>query len=480
MSSNILSRMLPNVGARSIYDTLHEHDRVSEAGIDEQNLDERFHDQDLDELLAEAAQSGITTESTPFIAQGHQQRARNAQDSTIHLSDRPAWTASHDVRFGDEDDVPESMLFEGDNTNPERRQSFRASQGLPPPVPGPPVVDSMLHDERGRTRRDGAAHRAHLPRIPRQAGLLMTDPREKAMWRWANVVNLDSFLVEVYDYYLGKGIWSILLSRLLSMLTFAFVGVLLSFLTFCIDYGKLRGSKTLPEVVVPQCTQKISGINNVLIWVVSFIWIWKALRYLLDIRRLYQLHDFYLHLLAIPDVEMQTISWQTVVSRLMNLRQANPRTAMNLTAQARHAIGENSTQRMDAHDIANRIMRKENYLIALFNKDVLDISLPIPFLGNKQLFSKTLEWNINFCVMDIVFNNEGQVRQLFLKDSHRKELIDMLQRRFIFAGYMNAVCAPFLAFYLTAFYILRFFIVGHACRLYQALRVLTGPLGIPT
>jgi len=454
--------MIPNVGARSIYDTLHEHDRVSEAEIDEQNLGERFQDQDLDELLAEAAQSGITTESTPFIAQSSQQRARNGQESTIHLSDGTAWPVGHDVRFEDEDDVPESMLFEGDKPSLARRQNLPPPRTLPLPVPGPPASGSILHDERGRSRRRGAYSQVRLPGIPRQTGLLMTDPKEKAMWRWANVVNLDSFLVEVYDYYLGKGVWSILLSRLLSMLTFAFVGILLSFLTFCIDYGRLRGSKTLPEVVVPQCTQKISGINNVLIWLVSFMWIWKALQYLLDIRRLYQLHDFYLHLLGVPDVEMQTISWQAIVSRLMNLREANPRTAVKLTAQARHAIGENSTQRMDAHDIANRIMRKDNYLIALFNKDVLDLSLPIPFLGNKQLFSKTLEWNINFCVMDIVFNNEGQVRQLFLKDSHRNELIDMLQRRFIFAGYMNAVCAPFLAFYLTAFYILRFFIVSHA------------------
>lgn len=468
MSSNILSRMMPNIGARSIYDTLHEHDRVSEAEIDEQNLGERFHDQDLDELLAEAAQSGITTESTPFIAQVQQQRSRDAKDNVTHMSERPAWPANASVRFEDEDDVPDSMLYEGDTPDIARRQSCRAVQeDLPPPIPGPPPTEPIRYHERTRISRHEVDDQMPLPRIPRQTGLLMTDPKEKAMWRWANVVNLDAFLVEVYDYYLGKGIWSILLSRLLSMLTFAFVGILLSFLTFCIDYGRLRGSKTLPEVVVPQCTQKISGINNVLIWLVSFMWIWKSLQYLLDIRRLYQLHDFYLHLLGIPDIEMQTISWQAVVSRLMNLREENPRTAVKLTAQARHAIGENSTQRMDAHDIANRIMRKENYLIALFNKDVLDISLPIPLLGNKTLFSKTLEWNINFCVMDIVFNNEGQVRQLFLKDSHRKELIDMLRRRFIFAGYMNAVCAPFLAFYLTAFYILRFFIVSESRFLYN-------------
>lgn len=42
--------------------------------------------------------------------------------------------------------------------------------------------------------------------------------RERALWRWINVEDLDSFLQEVYIYYVGKGIWAIALSRLLNLL----------------------------------------------------------------------------------------------------------------------------------------------------------------------------------------------------------------------------------------------------------------------
>jgi len=171
------------------------------------------------------------------------------------------------------------------------------------------------------------------------------------------------------------------------------------------------------------------------------------------------MHEFYHHLLGIPDLDMQTISWQTVVSRLMDLRDSNPRTATNLTFQARRTLGENSKQRMDAHDIANRIMRKENYLIAMFNKEILDFGLPIPFLGTRQLFSRNFEWWVQLCIMDHVFTQHGQVNQLFLKDTHRQALIDTMRGRCITYGYLSALCAPFITVYLVSIYVLRFFTV---------------------
>lgn len=169
------------------------------------------------------------------------------------------------------------------------------------------------------------------------------------------------------------------------------------------------------------------------------------------------MHDFFFYLLGVSDAEVQTISWQEVVSRLMNLRDANPATAGAVSAKHRKFMGSQSKQRMDAHDIANRLMRKENYLIALINKDILDLTLPIPFLRNRQLFSRTLEWNIQLCVLDYVFNDQGQVRTLFLRDTHRRALSDGLRRRFIFAGLMNIFMSPFLVVYFLMHYFFRYF-----------------------
>lgn len=213
----------------------------------------------------------------------------------------------------------------------------------------------------------------------------------------------------------------------------------------------------MDEILIPKCTSKMSGSATFLLWLLSFFWIGKLFQYILDIRRLKHMHDFYFYLLGVSDAEVQTISWQEVVSRLMTLRDANPATAAAVSAKHRRFLGSQSKQRMDAHDIANRLMRKENYMIALVNKDILDLTLPIPFLRNRQLFSRTLEWNLNLCIMDYVFNEQGQLRTLFLKDTHRRALSDGLRRRFIFAGIMNIFVAPFIVVYFSMHYFFRYF-----------------------
>lgn len=213
---------------------------------------------------------------------------------------------------------------------------------------------------------------------------------------------------------------------------------------------------------MPQCSKKISGISSLAIWLFTLHVFWRICQLLADIPHLLRVREFYVFLLEIPESDMQTISWQDVVARIMALRDANPITTEEISASNRRFLGSQSKQRLDAHDIANRLMRRENYLIALFNKDILDLTLPIPFLQSRQLFSRTLLWNIDQCIMDLVFNDRGQVRQIILKESHRKQLSDALRRRFMFAGFMNTLLAPIIIIYLIIVYFLRYFNVNHA------------------
>ena len=212
----------------------------------------------------------------------------------------------------------------------------------------------------------------------------------------------------------------------------------------------------MDDIFVKRCTTKMSTASTLFLWVLTFLWIQRAFRYLLDIPRLKHMHDFYFYLLGISDTEIQTISWQEIVSRLMALRDANPATA-RVSTRHRKLMGSQSKQRMDAHDIANRLMRRENYLIALVNKDVLDLTLPVPFLRNRPLFSKVLEWNLYLCIMDYLFNQQGQIKTLFLRDTHRKALAEGLRRRFVVLGFVNIFLAPFLVTYYLTYHFFRYF-----------------------
>ena len=236
-----------------------------------------------------------------------------------------------------------------------------------------------------------------------------------------------------------------------------FVAFFTTFLTQCVQYNKVPGAKKLSQVLVPQCTKNISGMPNVFIWLFTFYIFLKIYQIIVDIPRLSRLRDFYQHLLGVPDSDMQTISWQDLVGRIMALRDANPVTAEKMSPASRKFLGSQSKQRLDAHDIANRLMRRENYLIALVNKEVLDLTIPLPFLHGRQLFTKTLLWNLDWCIMDLVFSEYGQVRQLILKDSHRRQLSDALRHRFLFAGFMNVLLAPVIVLYLMVLYFLRYF-----------------------
>ena len=212
----------------------------------------------------------------------------------------------------------------------------------------------------------------------------------------------------------------------------------------------------MEQIIVEKCTKKMSGTANVLIWLFALFWIWKVFQLFLDIRHLRYMQNFFRHLLDLSDADIQTVSWQEIVKRLMLLRDSNATTAVN-NERHRRFVGSQSKQRMDAHDIANRLMRRDNYLIALVNKDILDLTLPVPFLRNRQLFSKTIEWSLSQCILDYVFNEHGQVRSVFLKDSHRRALSDGLKRRFRFAGVMNVLCAPFILVYFLMLYFFRYF-----------------------
>lgn len=280
----------------------------------------------------------------------------------------------------------------------------------------------------------------------------LVDPKELALWKWANVQNLDNFFAEAYTYYTGKGLVSIILSRLLNMSTIMFVVVFSTYLGSCIDYSKIKGARNLDEVHVDQCYAKLGSFHVFVLWSFFVLWFMKLFQYVKDVRRLVDMKGFYKELLEIDENELQTISWPQVARRMATLSEANAATQ----------VGNSTKQRIEPHDIANRVMRKENYLVAMFHKRILNLSVPLPqplqrVFGTPQLLSRALEWNLSLCILDYVFNPEGQVRPLFLKSTHRQILSTGLRRRFVFAAVMNVVFAPFIVLYLALLYFFRYF-----------------------
>ncbi|KAL2889062.1 Autophagy-related protein 9 [Ceratocystis lukuohia] len=405
---------LPSDAARvnqSFYERLRNPEAEAAAGL--QNLDNRSFDGALDGD-ATFDQLSLMEESRPL------NRRRNMRST------------GRSDEYDDNNDVPESLLVEVQHVSPIK-------VGQSPPLnskKGKQAVRDRSLGSIGSQTSNPPPHIAGtssgfapVPAIaaPRSVhhtlGSVMSNPREKALWKWVNVTNLDSFMGEVYDYFDGNGIWCILVDKVLHIVA------------------------SLSEVIVPKCTQRWSGLWNLGIWLYSFYFIWKCVQFFTDTRRLLDIRNFYIHLLCIPEEDMQTISWQDVVARIMALRDANPSTALNLLPGPAQFIGGQSKERLDAHDIANRLMRRDNYFIAMINKDILDVSFTVPFLGRKQVLSRTLEWYLYYCIIDFVFDYRGQVHPDFLKAESRAILSEKLRQRFVFAAAINLILSPFMLAY---------------------------------
>ncbi|KAH7325131.1 autophagy protein Apg9-domain-containing protein [Stachybotrys elegans] len=467
--SNIFGRLAPpSRGTRSFYEEMRARDEdvdiEDDAGrhLDEENLRHHFSDFDTEGLTV--GDSRITVDSAAYSTKP---RPQAGMSRTRMNRDTPSKWPIHDDEI--DNDVPASLLVEPNEVTDAMRAANvgrDAEQSDLPLLPPPPSAGPS--SARSRAQWEAAtAHqklhddtrRHHDERQPRSlmAGVVSGSRREQALWRWVNTTNLDSFMRDVYDYYEGGGLWCILCSNALWLLKTLFVAIFLTFLGQCVDYSKIPHSKTLDQIVVPQCTRKMSTLWNLGIWLYSFFFIWKSVQYFFEIRRLVHIREFFVHLLDIPEQDMQTVSWQDVVARIMALRDQNPKTASNIPPNLRRFIGSQSKERLDAHDIANRLMRKENYLIAMINKDVLDLSLPVPFLRGRQLFSKTMEWYLHYGILDMAFNELGQVQQDFLRADRRGILSQKLKQRLYFAGLLNLIFAPVVLAYVVIVYFFTYY-----------------------
>ncbi|KAK3348049.1 autophagy protein Apg9-domain-containing protein [Neurospora tetraspora] len=464
MADGVIARLMSggrgSRGARSFYEELRGRDNASDvddrAGLlDEENLNQHFNDYDIENA------QGLRLDDSRATVDGRIPRGRAQMsgrpprpDATTH------WGANHDDDA--DNDVPASLLVEHYDRgaaplgSPGKLRSQHAGSRA---HPAPGLSKGRTHQQRPHADQD-----VQLPLHSNAApssiltGAITGNAKKMAEWRWANITNLDSFMQDVYNYYRGSGMWCIVVERVLHLIKVAFVAFLLTFLSQCVDFKKIPSNQKLSQVLVPQCTRNMSGLWNIGLWLFAFYFMWKSIQYILDLRRLTHVRDFYIHLLNIPDEDMQTITWQEVVARIMVLRDQNVRTTRTMTPQnQRWVLGSQSKERLDASDIANRLMRRENYMIAMINKDILDLTIPLPILRNRQLLSQTLEWTLMFSILDFVFDPKGQVNQEFLRSDRRGVLSAKLRSRFIFAGVMILILSPFVAGYLIIVYFLEYY-----------------------
>jgi autophagy-related protein 9 len=125
------------------------------------------------------------------------------------------------------------------------------------------------------------------------------------------------------------------------------------------------------------------------------------------------------------------------------------------------------TDRLNIHkkdvtalDVIQIMMRKDNYMIGMMNKGVLNYNLPC---SNIQFVTQIFEWGLQLSLMNRAFDEFGVLRPEFRKFDKeyvpmvvsagkkranefdiRVELVQMLKRRFFWIGLVFLVLSPFV------------------------------------
>lgn len=147
-------------------------------------------------------------------------------------------------------------------------------------------------------------------------------------------------------------------------------------------------------------------------------------------------------------LEGGAVEWHEIVKKILELQQSGE-----------YRIAIHGQDIKDELVVAQRILRRENFMIAFFNNDIFDLTIPlkIPWKGcvnanaksTMKFYSKSLEWSIYFCVLSYMFNHKYQIRPTFCMDAIS------LQRRFIFCGMAHIIFMPFLLFFMMMHFFLQ-------------------------
>lgn len=451
MASKMLSRLLPVAeGDVSVYDSLR---REASSDLEGQRRSTRHihlpdDDEDPDDMLY-AAQADAMPYRDVLTSP---QTQPSSNSSPIVTRARAGW-ADTKRRAEDDDDVPASlMLDEQDVHSAPGHEDLGIIRAAERPS------GSQRRPVRAATQSyaTSPAVRIHSSLPPTQRPI-QASAKTQAMWLFTNASGLDAFLHEVYQYYVQHGIWSIILSKVISQLTELFVFSFAILLMTCIDYSKVPSSKSISDVWISQGVAKAGWFINAAVFFFTIYWLFKLANNIRATFRLFKMHDFFQHVLGISDSDIQTVSWVRVVEGLISVQDANIETARPSSTVKKYLGYNNPQQRLNAESIANRLMRQDNYYVAMYNKDIIDFTLPIPLLGPRQFYSKSLEWNIDFCLTNFIFDEQGSIRPFCLDVKNRTANVETLSLRLQFAAVTSVVVAPFTIFRFCIMYFFRYY-----------------------
>ena len=225
-------------------------------------------------------------------------------------------------------------------------------------------------------------------------------------------INNDDFFKDLYNYYYYGGYFTIITTYITEILSLIF-GIAFSIFVFALlEWGKILQCGANNEIsdcgdLSLYIKYKTPNIFFIFTIVFSIIFtICKIFIFMYKFKNLRYINSFYQKKLKLTSKDLQTMNWAKIITE----------------------ISKNENINLNINEITNRILRNENYYIALIHKDILDIP--------KNFYTNQLEINLQYILLSDVKNISS----------------DSIKRKFIIYGIFNLIFSIFIFIYLISYF----------------------------
>lgn len=247
---------------------------------------------------------------------------------------------------------------------------------------------------------------------------------------------LNELLFDIYNYYYNKGFVCIILKHVLFHIAqFGFLAMLVIYINTCIHFENIFTNNTVSPNNVYSCNSSFSDMNwfmRFFVYILLGVMLYNIVKLPFMVRKYWKIKTIYSKLFGITEEELQTISFSDIVAKIKEIDNSS------------------GSYKITELDIINIIMRKENYMIAIFNKDVINFQLPFV---RYEAFNQLYEWIILLILDWTIFNSDQTLRhRAFIMEREYEKIKKVIR----WGSLGLLIFSPFIFIYLLTYFIFKY------------------------
>lgn len=269
---------------------------------------------------------------------------------------------------------------------------------------------------------------------------------------WNHIGDLDTFFRRVYKFHQKGGYICILLERFLYLIFTVAIYTGLVYIMHCIEFNFDEPSSPLynkTDIHIQDLFLPLSeSVKDFGFWTWSIVFVgivnimYKCYDMWHTAFSYYDTKQFVSSALKVDKDEIKNITWHEMQCRLREVQH-----------EQQMCVHKSDLTELD---ISHRLLRHNNYMVAMVNKNILPLKHNMKFLGEWAYLSSGLQYNIQLLLfgssLSSPFDETGKLKEEYKMFSKRNEAAVKLRKYILYLGIINALLSPFIFLYQCLFF----------------------------